>query len=131
MGIILVPYILIAIFVLIIALILAIKSFLKKELIFEDIFLGLITTLCIYTLIYINYKISEESYGLGTYFIFPFFMIFLPLITSFTLKLSKKTKTNKISNILLVSVILSGIFIIVFEKYTFGLIEYLELTKYH
>jgi hypothetical protein len=131
MGIILFPYILIAIFVLIIALILAVKSFLKKELIFEDIFLGLITTLCIYILIYINYKISEEAYGLGTYFIFPFFMIFLPFITSFILKLSKKTKTNKISNILLVSVILSGIFIIVFEKYTFGLIEYLELTKYH
>jgi hypothetical protein len=129
MGLILVPYLLIAIITLIIALV--IKSILKKELIFEDIFSGIIITLCIYTLIYINYKMSNEAYGLGTYFIFPFFMILLPFLISIILKILNKPKTNKISIILLVSIILSGIFIIAFEKYTFGLIEYLEITKYH
>jgi hypothetical protein len=131
MGLILVPYLLIAIITLIIALVLVIKSILKKELIFEDIFSGIIITLCIYTLIYINYKMSNEAYGLGTYFIFPFFMILLPFLISIILKILNKPKTNKISIILLVSIILSGIFIIAFEKYTFGLIEYLEITKYH
>jgi hypothetical protein len=131
MGLILVPYLLIAIITLIIALVLVIKSILKKELIFEDIFSGIIITFCIYTLIYINYKMSNEAYGLGTYFIFPFFMILLPFLISIILKILNKPKTNKISIILLVSIILSGIFIIAFEKYTFGLIEYLEITKYH
>ncbi|MFT5754677.1 MAG: hypothetical protein ACI924_001915 [Flavobacterium sp.] len=74
---------------------------------------------------------SNEAYGLGTYFIFPFFMILLPFLISIILKILNKPKTNKISIILLVSIILSGIFIIAFEKYTFGLIEYLEITKYH
>lgn len=119
MGFILFPYLLIAIIVFIVTLVLVIKSIINKKLVFNDFIYGIITTFSIYLLLFFNYKMSDEAYPLGAMFMFPFFMILLPFFVSIILKIKNKPTTVKIANILVISIVLSGILMVIFDQYTF------------
>uniref|UniRef100_UPI00404B14FE hypothetical protein n=1 Tax=Flavobacterium sp. TaxID=239 RepID=UPI00404B14FE len=129
MGLILFPYLLLAIIVFIMTLVLVIKSIINKKLVFNDFIYGIITTFSIYLLLFFNYKMSDEAYVLGAFFMFPFFMIFLPFFGSIILKVRNKPTTLKIANILVISVMLSGILMVVFNQYTFEIVDYMGIKK--
>lgn len=131
MGIIILPFILIALIAFIISVVILFKSLLKKELNPKNFLIGTITSISIYFLIFMDYKTSESSYALGTYFMFPFFLILIPFTGGIILKIINKPKTIEISNSLFTSVILSGLFMVLFSKYTFGIIEYLGISKHY
>lgn len=131
MGIIILPFLLIAIIVFITSIIMIISSLTKKELILKDFYQGFLITVGIYLLIFIVYRLSDEAYALGPVFIFPFFMILIPFFISLILRIMNTKKTYRISYSLLFSIIISGIFILIFNKFTFGIIEYLEIQQYH
>ncbi len=131
MGIIILPFLLIAIIAFITSIIMIISSLTKKELILKDFYQGFLITVGIYLLIFIVYILSDEAYALGPVFIFPFFMILTPFFISLILRIMNTQKTYRISYSLLISIIISGIFILIFNKFTFGIIEYLEIQQYH
>ncbi len=108
-----------------------ISSLTKKELILKDFYQGFLITVGSYLLIFIVYILSDEAYALGPVFIFPFFMILTPFFISLILRIMNTQKTYRISYSLLISIIISGIFILIFNKFTFGIIEYLEIQQYH
>lgn len=131
MGIIILPFLLIAIIAFITSIIMIISSLTKKELILKDFYQGFLITVGSYLLIFIVYILSDEAYALGPVFIFPFFMILTPFFISLILRIMNTQKTYRISYSLLISIIISGIFILIFNKFTFGIIEYLEIQQYH
>ena len=131
MGIIILPFLLIALIAFITSIIMIISSLTKKELILKDFYQGFLITVGSYLLIFIVYILSDEAYALGPVFIFPFFMILTPFFISLILRIMNTQKTYRISYSLLISIIISGIFILIFNKFTFGIIEYLEIQQYH
>lgn len=131
MGIIILPFLLIAIIAFITSIIMIISSLTKKELILKDFYQGFLITVGSYLLIFVVYIFSDEAYALGPVFIFPFFMILTPFFISLILRIMNTQKTYRISYSLLISIIISGIFILIFNKFTFGIIEYLEIQQYH
>lgn len=131
MGIIILPFLLVAIIAFITSLVMIISSLTKKDLILKDLYIGLIITLCLYLGIFSLYALSNEAYALGPVFIFPFFMILVPFFLSLALRIVNTSKSYRISYSLLISIISSGILIVVFYKYTFDILETLGIQKYH
>ncbi len=101
----------------------------NKEIENESYFFGILITLISYYLIYLNYKSSDTAIALGTYFTFPFFMVLIPYLIGINFKNSKDQKKRKLMQVLMISAISSGLFIIIFYKYTFGITEVLGLKK--
>ncbi|MFD2891375.1 hypothetical protein ACFS5J_05035 [Flavobacterium chuncheonense] len=131
MGIIIVPFLFITLIAFIVAIIFLYKPLVKKEIKPKNFLLGTSITIAIYAMIFLNYKSSENAYALGTFFMFPFFMILIPFVLGMILKIINQPITQAISNSILISVIVSGVFMVVLYKYTFGIIEYLGLIKHY
>lgn len=129
MGLIILPFLIIAFLAFIKSINIIYKFAKTSEIEGENYFFGIMTTLIIYFLIYLSYKSNDSAIALGTYFIFPFFMILIPYIIGFNFKNSNEEKKKKIMQILLISVISSSLFITIFNKYTFGIIDLLGLHK--
>lgn len=129
MGIILVPFLLIAVSMFVYSAILIVKAFLNKRVLLKDIFPSLIISTVIYLLLFIDYKSSDSAYAFGSYFAFPFYMIFIPFIIGVFTTLIKHKYGLLLSKSCFISVILSGIFIIICNKYTLSLVDYLGILK--
>jgi hypothetical protein len=129
MGIIILPFLVLAFLAFLKSISLIYKSAKVKDIEAENYFFGTLITLIIYFLIYLNYKSNDSAIALGAYFMFPFFMIITPYIIGMSLKNSNEVLKKKLMQILLISVISSSIFIVIFYKYTFGIIELLGLHK--
>ena len=84
---------------------------------------------CIYSVIYYDYSNDYAAYALGAYFLFPFAMVILPFFLGVVLKISNKPLPVLISNSMFVCVISAGIFITVFNHYTFGIVDFLGIQK--
>lgn len=128
MGIIIFPWLLGAIIICIIALIAMINALIKKEAGAKAVLLGLLLSILIYAGIFIDYKTSESAYGLGTAFYFPFAMIYAPFFIAVVLTVGGP-KTALARKVLYCSIIISGLLITIFYKYTLGLVDYLEIPK--
>jgi hypothetical protein len=103
------------------------KQFFAKHLIFGALLSGLI-----YLLIFLYYfSFTGLAYALGTGFIFPFYMIIIPVVIGFILKGSSKKVINSVAGIFFFSAILSGVLMFIYSEYTFGLPEYFGIQVYH
>ena len=129
MGIIIIPFLLLSFVSFLITLFVVFKMIKNREIDSENYFLGFLITIILYFIIYFNYKICDSAIALGTYFVFPFFMIGIPFVFGLFLKTTKNMKLKKLMQSLLISVISSSLFIVIFNNYTFGLIETLGLRK--
>lgn len=87
----------------------------------SHLFLGILLSLSIYGILLYSYYIDDNPYNLSPYFLFPFVMIYLPFTIPFINLILKKN----ISSIINISIIISGIFNILFNNLTFGIIEFL------
>lgn len=131
MGLIIFPVLLFAIVTVIIAILFIISAIRQKIIHLKEFIAGVLITASIYAILFANYKYSNSVYALGTYFVFPFFMILLPATLGSLARLIKKDTFISFSNSLFISVCISGLFITVFNKYTFGLANYLEIPVYY
>jgi len=110
-----------------------IYTYLKSRQIFvKYLILGSLLSVLIYFSIFLYYySFAGVAYALGTGFIFPFYMIIIPVVIGLILKAYSNKLINSIAVIFFVSAILSGILMFVFSKYTFGLPEYFGIPVYY
>lgn len=93
--------------------------------------MGLVLSAIIYEGLFLDYKFSSSAYGLGSYFMFPFYMILLPFIVGLATKFSPGKYVKLISKMCFISVMFSGFFILFFNKFTLDIVDWLELPKYY
>lgn len=129
MGLIIYPYLFLSILISFIGFLMILRSFYKKQIQNKEFIKGFIISIILYGLIFVDYWLSPSAYGLGTYFLIPFIMIWLPFIIALSLRFSKKDKLRDISRSILISVIFSCFFIFSFQKITFDLIGFLNIPK--
>ena len=131
MGLIIYPFLLIAMIAVIFTLVLLFVSIKKNGVSLKEVTAGFLITVVIYSTLFLNYKYGGSAYVLGTYFMFPFYMILLPFTLSFVAKAFKTEAFRSASISLLLSVVYSALFIALLNRYTFGLIDYLQIPKHY
>lgn len=93
--------------------------------------MGLLLSVIIYAILFLDYKFSNRAYGLGGYFMFPFYMVLLPFIAGLVTKFSPGKYLKLISKVCFISIMFSGFFILFFNKYTLDIVDWLQLPKYY
>ncbi|WP_417350981.1 hypothetical protein [Flavobacterium alkalisoli] len=93
--------------------------------------MGLLLSAIIYAALFLDYKLSSRAYGLGSYFMFPFYMVLLPFTVGLVTKFSPGKYVKLISKVCFISAMFSGFFILFFNKYTLDIVDWLELPKYY
>lgn|SRR5690606_6499192 len=129
MGIFILPLLLGALVVAIIALAMTIGLMRKNQIGIKEIIYGLITTLVIFGLICASYLAEGRARALGPAFRIPVFMVFIPFIIHIATRKSKNVKLVYLSQILLISIVTSTILGAIYTDLIFGLIDYLGLEK--
>lgn len=129
MGLVLFPFFILAFGLLMAALVILAKAAINNTLKTKDVLWGMLISVTIYGLIYWDYASGDEAYALGTYFVFPFFMVMLPFVISWVVKSTYKPYSLPVFHSLLISVVVSAVLMGVGYKYTFGIIEHLGLHK--
>ena len=131
MGIILLPILLLAIIFLILAIVPTLKLLIHKKVGVKELFFGLLTSLSIFGIILICYKILGSAWALGPVFIVPLFLIFIPLAFYFIVWIAKIQKLDYLSKVLLLSVVFSGILAIIFYDFYFDFFDTIGIRKIH
>jgi len=129
MDIVLLPILLFAIAITIRSGIAVYKAIKNKAITIKHCAIALIITLAIYAALFSSYYFSSSAYAFSPYFLFTFFMVLAPYLMSLWLR--KDPEDAEIYKGFIVSVVFSAVFIVVFYRYTFGIIQYLRLPVYH
>ena len=129
MGIVLLPFLFLATRGAVLSGIAVYKAIKNKAITSKHCVIALVITLVIYTVLFASYFFSESAYAFSPYFLFPFFMVLVPYLIS--LWLSKDPKDIEVYKSFIISTLFSTFFLIVFYKYTLGIIQYLKLPIYH
>ena len=126
MGLLILPFILIAFVIYTISLVLSIKRIVKRQIGIKDFLLGILAAVTFYGIILICYKIAGSAWALSTGFIMPICLFIIP----FSIYLITKSRENKLlSSILLISIVVSGCFSILFYDAYFDFFDYLGVEK--
>ncbi len=131
MGIIILPFLLGALIIGIIAFVKLIKLLKLKSIKIKEGIIGLIISLTLFGLICLSYIIEGRAWALSPPFRIPIFMIFVPFGIHISWEKGKNKKTEYISKLLLISVVFAVILGIVFNEILFDLIDYLGIKKYY
>lgn len=131
MGLIIYPFLLINIIFVFWAIFYTIKSMSKKQFTISHLLTGIAVTIITYGILYLDYRLSDKAYPLGTYFMFPFFMVSIPFFIGLCARFVSGRIAQFLSMMCLFSSIFSGLFIAIFQKYTFYIIDFLQIPKYY
>lgn len=131
MGLVILPFLLINIVFLFWGGIHILKALSNKQITISHLLAGIAISILIYGILFLDYKLSDTAYALGTWFMFPFFMVSVPFFIGLCAITLKGKIPQFVSSACMFSVILSGIFIIVFQKYTFNIIDFLGIEKHY
>jgi hypothetical protein len=131
MGIIIYLFLILSIIISIIDLIFNIFLILKKGFNFKELVLGFILAIVIYLILYIYFVTVESVYVFSGYFMFPLFMILLPFVFSVLFSILNLKFKFSVSIILNYSIMFSSIFILKFQNYSIGIVNFLSLNKYY
>jgi len=130
MGLVVFPFLFAAAICFLWALIIVILKFIKKTIELKEFVFGLVLAVLIYGLLYFDYISSDKVYRLGAYFVFPFFIVMLPFFISIFLNVFHSSKILRLlCNVLLVSAVVGGVIILLFQNYTLNIVEHLNLNK--
>lgn len=129
MGIIILPFLLLAIILLIIAIVLTIRLLINKKVGVKELLLGLTSSLSLFGLILFCFKILGSAWALAPAFIMPLFLIFMPFGFYFLVSISKLEKLDYFSKIMLLSVVFSGISAIVFYDFYFDFFDIIGVKR--
>jgi hypothetical protein len=131
MGIIILPFLLGALIIGIIALVKSIKLFKLEVISFKEILLGLVTSLILFGLISLVYIIEGKAWGLSPAFRIPIFMVLIPFGLHIASEKNKNSVVEYISKLLLISIVFTVFIGIIFSDIVFELIDYLGIEKYY
>lgn len=129
MGLIILPFLIVILFVFIKA-INRIRIFhIARKLTNEDFKFGFITAIIFFLLIILTLFAQKKVSPFAPYFIFPFFMIFIPYFFAISTFDSRNIKLQIASKRVLTSILFSGIIIIILFTSEIDLFKILNLEK--
>ena len=131
MGIIILPFLFVALFLAAASVSKLITHFKNKNVGIKEILLGLTVSAVLFGLICLSYILEESAWALSPAFRVPIFMVFVPFLIHVFFENSKKPKGIQVSIILLISIVLTAIFGIVFNEILFGLVDFLGIGKHY
>ena len=131
MGIIILPFIIGALFLTLFALINSYRLFRKGEIHLKDLAFGLVISAVIFGLICLSYIIEGVAWALSPPFRIPIFMFFLPFGFYFFARLRNHKTGNYFANLLLVSIAISGILCVIFYEYVFDILKILGVGEHY
>lgn len=131
MGVLIVPFILGAIISFLLSTIRIYKLVVRKKTNSEQFAYGLVLASIIYGLIILSYIGEKQYWALGPLFTFPFFMFIMPCIIALITSQSLNRTLKKLSIIVFISIIFSGLFFLLFNDLAFGVLDKLGLEKHY
>jgi hypothetical protein len=131
MGLIILPFLLGALIIGIVASAKTFKLWLEKSIGFRELVFGLIITVIIFGLISLAYIIEGKAWGLSPAFRIPIFMVFIPFAIHFATEKSKHKKAEYFSKLFLISIVYTVILGMIFNSIIFNLIDYLGIEKHY
>ncbi|WP_133273068.1 hypothetical protein [Hymenobacter radiodurans] len=131
MGIIILPFLLGALVLSLIALIDVLKHIMDKEIALKEILFGFLISIMIFGITSLSYIIEGRAWGLSPAFRLPICMFFIPFGLYIALRSSNNVKIKYLSRLLLISIGISGILGLLFNNLFFDLIDYLGIEKYY
>lgn len=131
MGIIILPFLLGSLFLAASSLSKLIKHFRIKQVGIKEFLFAFALSATLFGLVCLSYIIQGTAWALSPPFRVPIFMVFIPYLLHILIENSKKPKFISLSIIILISVVLSAIFGIVFYEIVFGLLDFLGVGKHY
>lgn len=131
MGIIILPFLCVALGIALFALIKTIRLLWRKEIGLKEIAIGLAISVVLFGLICISYLMEGRASGLSPAFRIPMFMVFVPFIVYSSTKTNQDKTLRHLATLLLVSIGLTGVLGIIFNDVLFDLIDILGIERYY
>ena len=131
MGIIILPFLFVALFLAAASLSKLITHFKNKNVGIKEILLGLLVSAVLFGLICLSYILEGSAWALSPAFRIPIFMFFVPFLIHVFFENSKKPKGIRVSIILLISIVLTTILGVVFNDVLFNLVDFLGVGKHY
>ncbi len=129
MGILLLPFILIAVVIGVIATIKIIILLKKKTISFKEIAFGLFISLCFFGLLLLAYLSEGEAWIFSPVFRIPVFMILIPFIIHLLTKKSEEKSIKYFSTGLLISIAFTNLICIVLTYFSIDLFDIINIRK--
>ncbi|MBU2907490.1 hypothetical protein KO529_22000 [Arenibacter algicola] len=129
MGIVLLPFVLGAIIIGLIAIFKSFRLIDTKHIEIKEILYGFLTSIILYGLIGLFYLIEGKAWALSPYFRLPIIMIFIPYIIHKGTEKNKNPKVIALSKILLVSIGITTLIGAIFHGYFFDIMEHFGTEK--
>lgn len=131
MGIIILPFLFVALFLAAASVSKLITHFKNKNVGIKEIVLGLLVSAVLFGLICLSYILEGSAWALSPAFRVPIFMVFVPFLMYIVLENFSNPKLTQVSIILLVSIVLTTILGVVFNDVLFNLFDYLGVGKHY
>ncbi len=131
MGIILFPFFLGAIGIILKSIFMISAQYKENTFDPTNIIYGVLCMLLIYGLVVLSYSKEKKPWGLGPFFRFPLFMIYIPFLIAYLVRNFIELNFNQISTSLLICIIASGVFMTIFNGYVFNILEKLGKKKHY
>ena len=129
MGLIILPLLIVSFIIFIISNIFIYSIISTGKFHWFSLIVTILTFTIIYSTIYMKYKGQDKVYTMDPFFDFPIKLILLPFFVAWILRIFKFDILAIFSTGLLVAVVFSGIAMVFFNQYFFGIIEYLGKEK--
>lgn len=131
MGIIILPFLLGALYLSVFSLIHTVRLLINKVISFKEIIFGLVISISIFGLICLSYLIEGKAWELSPSFRIPICMIFVPYGFYTLTKTCNNKKIKYFATLVLISIGLSGILGVIANDLFFSLIDILGVKKHH
>ena len=92
---------------------------------------GLILSLTILIGIGVSYYFKQKVYALSPMFRIPIWLFYIPGVIGLILLQFQHPILIQIAKTLITSIIISAVISLVFNKYIFGILDYLKIEKYY
>lgn len=131
MGIIILPFLLGALGLSVYAVVKVVSLFRNGIVTPMDIIFGLALSVGIFGLICLSYKMEARAWALSPSFRVPIFMVFVPFVIYLFTRNSSNEQLKYLSNLILISISLTGILGLIFNNLIFGLVDILGIEKFY
>ena len=128
MGLILLPYVLAALVIVIIAFVGVIKLIRNKQLDSKVIVSGIAISLLIYAGVVLSYLGQDKVWVMSTIIRFPFWFFYIPGLIFLLLTMSNRIVIQKFRSSLLISIVFSGIASVLAYSYIYEVLDLLNIT---
>lgn len=131
MGIIILPFLLAAFVIWLLATIRLGSLFMAQGINFPILLWGLLLSFSLFGLVVWSYILEKQVWALSPFFKIPTYLFFVPAIAYLVAANIKYENALYFSKILLASICISGILCVIFGNFIFDILKYLGINTYH